>query len=633
MCGLYGSIRFAPEQRRLDVIAHRGPDGSGWMEFSSRSGPVALGHRRLAIIDTSDAGLQPMADPLGRHFLIFNGEIYNYLELRRELEEKGHSFVSNSDSEVLLTAFREWGEGCLNRLLGMFAFAVWDEREKRLFAARDRFGIKPLYYVTSSQGFAFASEIKQLLGLPGLSGRMNLPRVHDFLGSGILDHTGETLFEGIRQLPPGFCLSIDASGVWSDDVPLRRWYQIPAHSTLNVSENEAAERFRELLSDSIRMHLRSDVPVGSCLSGGLDSSSIVCLMKHQFEQLGQDAAVHAISACYDEKSVDERPFMEAVVSSTGALPHYVFPRADDVFARADDMTWHQDEPVGSTSVFAQWCVFEEARRLGIKVMLDGQGADEQLAGYHSSYSFYMADLVRKARYLMVLRTMLERRQVHGVALREQAKRFIATLLPENVRGGLIRQREALYNHDWMASEAFRSLDRGASILELASRTHGLPAATDIATLCVVMTFASNLQMLLHWEDRSSMAHSIESRVPFLDHRLVEFTLALGNDHKIVGADTKRVLRQAMKGILPEAVRQRRDKLGFATPEQVWFRGPLRREAYEGVEATLKQFPGLLNTKGTRELAADMLEGRRNLDFTLWRIINLGIWGRRLGVTM
>ncbi|MBF9231967.1 asparagine synthase (glutamine-hydrolyzing) [Microvirga alba] len=633
MCGLYGSIGFQPERERIDIISHRGPDGTGWQEFASSAGPVALGHRRLAIIDVSDAGLQPMSDESGRFNLVFNGEIYNYLELRDELRAKGHYFKSDSDSEVLLASYREWGEACLDRFMGMFAFLIWDSREKRLFAARDRFGIKPLYIAANHHGIAFASEIKQLLGLRGIESRMNLARVRDFLASGISDHTSETMFEGVLQLQAGSCVTIDVSRPWTGQYEPRRWYRIPTHSTLQISEAEAAERFRELLTDSVRMHLRSDVPVGSCLSGGLDSSAIVCLMSDMFGQEGNGARVNTVSACYAEKSVDEKPFMEAVVSKTGANPHYIFPRAEEVFKRAGDITWHQDEPFGSTSIFAQWCVFEEAKKAGIKVMLDGQGADEQLAGYHSSYVYYMSDLIRRRDYVTLLRTMVERDRIHGVSFMEQAKRFIGPVLPPSLRGFLLRQRQVLVNHDWMGSEALRPLQSAPSALEIASQVNGLPPITDIASLCVVLTFASNLQMLLHWEDRNSMAHSIEARVPFLDHRLVEFNLALGNTHKIVRSDTKRVLRKAMSHTLPESVRERRDKLGFSTPEEVWFRGPLKGMILDGVEATLKRYPDLLEPKGTRALVSDMLEGRRNVDFTLWRIVNMGIWGERFGVSL
>lgn len=632
MCGIFGSIGFEPDPQRIDIVAHRGPDGRGWEVFASPKGPVPLGHRRLAIIDVSHAGLQPMCDASRRYWLVFNGEIYNYVELREEMRGKGEVFASESDSEVLLRAYMLWGEDALPRLRGMFAFLIWDDRDKKLFAARDRYGIKPLYMVAIPRGAAFGSEIKQLLGLPGVSGRMNIARVHDFLASGIADHTSETMFEGVTQLRGGECVTIDASAQGPIAISPRRWYPATA-GELSISEGEAADRFRDLLSEAVRLHLRSDVPVGSCLSGGLDSSSIVCLMSGMMGSAAGGAQVNTVSACYAEKSVDEKPFMDMVVAHTGSEPHFVFPKAEDVFQRAADITWHQDEPFGSSSIFAQWCVFEEARRVGVKVMLDGQGADEQLSGYHGGFSYYMASLTRQLRFRQLLRTMVERKRYHGTAVSEQLRLQLLRLLPPGTVGALRRRHRAMAAHDWLGTALLHEHGNPRTAMQLASDELGLPPVTDIRSLCMTLTYGSNLSMLLHWEDRNSMAHSIEARVPFLDHPLVEFSLALGNDHKIVGGDTKRVLRRAMKGVLPEAARERRDKLGFATPEQIWFRGPLRRLVEDGIEKTLARYPGLMNANGVRALTGEMLDGRRPFDFTLWRIVNLGIWGERVGVTV
>ncbi|WID98770.1 asparagine synthase (glutamine-hydrolyzing) [Bosea vestrisii] len=630
MCGLFASIGFEPERARIDIVAHRGPDGGGWQTYASAAGPVALGHRRLAIIDVSDAGLQPMADASGRYQLVFNGEIYNYIELREEMRAKGEVFASESDSEVLLRAYMLWGEEALPRLRGMFAFVIWDDRDKRLFAARDRYGIKPLYFAATPRGGAFASEIKQLLGLPGVSGRMNIARVHDFLASGVSDHTAETMFEGVVQLRGGECVTIDASRDGVLAAPVRRWYPATA-GEITISESEAAERFREMLAEAVKLHLRSDVPVGSCLSGGLDSSAIVCLMSGMMHSGAGGSKVNTVSACYAEKSVDEKSFMDSVVAHAHTQPHFIFPKAEEVFARASDITWHQDEPFGSTSIFAQWCVFEEARRVGVKVMLDGQGADEQLGGYHHSFSFHLAGLIKQLRLAEALDTMQKRQAWHGVPIAQQAKHALIPLLPTSLAGMLRNRHRALTQHDWLGGELLREQGAGSTAFERARTELGLPPVTDLRTLCMNLTYGSNLSMLLHWEDRNSMAHAIEARVPFLDHPLVEFSLALGNDHKIVGGDTKRVLRRAMEAILPPEVLQRRDKLGFATPEQAWFRGPLKGMMNDGVEATLARYPGLFNADGVRALAADMLDGRKPVDFLLWRIVNLGIWGERFGV--
>jgi asparagine synthase (glutamine-hydrolysing) len=632
MCGLFASAGFTPDEKRIDIVAHRGPDGRGWQVKGSQAGPVALGHRRLAIIDLSDDGAQPMLHEPSGLSLVFNGEIYNFLELRAELEATGEHFATRSDSEVLLRAFAVWGESALDRLRGMFAFVIHDARRQRLFAARDRFGIKPLYYAQTDRGIAFASEIKQLLGLEGLPTRMNLPRVHDFLASGIMDHTDETLFAGVRQLRAGECAAVDLSRA-RPTLTVRRWYPVTVAPLAAIDEDEAAERFRQLLDESVDLHLRSDVPVGSCLSGGLDSSSLVCLMADKLRGMPGQPQVRSVSACYDDRSVDEKPFVDIVAAHAGAQSNIIYPRHEDVFDLAGRMTWHQDEPFGSTSIFAQWSVFAEARRLGVKVMLDGQGADEQLAGYHSAFHYYGADLLRSGHWGMLARMMLERKRWHGAPLGQQARNLLLPLLPPALKHRLRGGYRTVAEHGWLDSDIFRQHAPAESALDSAARSIGLEPPRDIASLCHTLTHASNLQMLLHWEDRSSMAHSIEARVPFLDHRLVEFSLGLGNQHKIVGGDTKRVLRAAMAGILPEAVRQRRDKLGFATPETLWFRGPLKPLVLDAVEQCFTLAPGLLNEAGTRALVDDMLSGRSAVDFRLWRLVNLAIWVRQFNVAI
>ncbi len=324
------------------------------------------------------------------------------------------------------------------------------------------------------------------------------------------------------------CGSICSNGGPGEQLPVRRWYAILEPGTLAIDEREAAERFGALLTESVRLHLRSDVPVGTCLSGGLDSSSIVCLMARELEAEGGGARVNTVSACYDVKAVDERPFMEDVVRDAACLPHWCHPRVEDAFAQAERITWHQDEPYGSTSIFAQWCVFAEARGAGIKVMLDGQGADEQLAGYHGGFPYYYCEPdpapPLRSRWL---RAMMERHCWHGIVARRSRRRmFLLPLLPRvRWRNGCAATRHAVTQHNWLDGEALRP-HLGAQRLRDRARIDR-PAA-DRGTSAIFasrMTQSSNLTMLLHWEDRNSMAHGIEARVPFLDHRLVEFSIA------------------------------------------------------------------------------------------------------------
>jgi asparagine synthase (glutamine-hydrolysing) len=634
MCGIWFSVGFEANKEHIDVVAHRGPDGSGMRMFSSSRGPVVLGHRRLAIIDTSEAANQPMSYADERFWIVYNGELYNHIELRKELESLGHSFRTRSDTEVILAAYAQWGAGCVNRFLGMFAFVIYEPEQERWFAARDRFGIKPLYYFTDRNGVAVASEIKQLLLLPGVSARMNLARTYDFLAASMTDHAADTMFDGIMQLRNGeqVCLRLDEYSVGAP-LPVQRWYRLPEQGALDLSEEEAASRFLELLSQSVRLHLRSDVPVGSCLSGGLDSSSVVCLIDRHLRTERSSVPLHTFSACYDVKEVDEKPYVDVVTAATNTDAHIVYPRADDLFALAERLTWHQDEPFGSTSIYAQWCVFERARREGIKVMLDGQGADEQLAGYHTGFPIYTASLLRRGLFFSLLVSMAQRRREHGISVTSQIFSLIAPLIPFRLRNLLKSHRQRFLGNRWLRSEVFDGASISRDPSGAALMREGLSPARDIGEWCVALTAVINLQMLLRYEDRNSMAHGVEARVPFLDHRLVELSIGLGERYKIVGAETKRVLRLAMRGILPDQIRERRDKIGFATPEEQWFRGPLRKEIEGGVEDTLRLYPGLLNEDETRTLMKGMFDGLRPFDFTVWRILNLGLWGRVFSVSL
>ncbi|WP_051346121.1 asparagine synthase (glutamine-hydrolyzing) [Bradyrhizobium sp. th.b2] len=637
MCGIFASIGFEPQRRAIDIVAHRGPDGSGWETYESSRGPVALGHRRLAIIDLSDHALQPMADATGRWHLTFNGEIYNYRELREELRSAGAHFSTESDSEVLLQALIVWGEAtALPKLRGMFAFVLWDNVEKRLIAARDRFGIKPLYWVETAQGVAFASEIKQLLELRHIARSVNFARVHDFLLTGMADHTSETMFAGIRQLRGGECAMLDASTASIRRSPvIRAWYAYST-ATISIDEGEAAKRFKALLTDAVSTHLRSDVPLGSCLSGGLDSSSIVCLMSDMLGSRKGGPKVETVSACYGEKSVDEKPFMDEVVRHAATQPHFIYPRVEEVFARASDIAWHQDEPFGSTSIFAQWCVFEEAKRAGLKVMLDGQGADEQLAGYHGCYYYYLDRLSKDRQIGELLAVIWDRRRKHRTPLRQQFDQFVRPLLSERLRRRIPAAPPTgpvARHYGWLDTDIVASAGNPTSAMATAVAPFGLEVPHDIKSFCFATAYASNLQLLLHWEDRNSMAHSIEARVPFVDHPLIEFSLSLGDQHKMVRGTTKKVLRRAMRRILPDKITDRHDKLGFATPEEIWFKGILREPVIDGVEATLRRFPGLMDPDETRALVRDSLDGRRPFDFAPWRIVSLGQWGERFAVSL
>ncbi|WDZ96605.1 asparagine synthase (glutamine-hydrolyzing) [Herbaspirillum sp. WKF16] len=668
MCGIAAVFsRSGAAHSRIggmtDIIRHRGPDDEGFVLFDDSGAPtalggkdtpaaaysspyayapsavleataethaaVALGHRRLSIVDVSPAGHQPMCSSDRKLWIVYNGEVYNHIELRVELEALGERFDSHSDTEVILAAYRQWGVDCLSRFNGMFAFIVVDQLKGRVFIARDRFGVKPLYYWASPDGIAFASEIKQFTGLPSWQARMNEQRVYDFLNWGVTDHTDETLFQGVFQLKAGQALDIGIdelsriSSATNARLPVYDWYHL-ADKGFDGDLNQASEGFKERLTEAVRLRLRADVPVGSCLSGGLDSSSIVSLMNQLMQQAGAEGLQKTFSACSSVKRFDERDYISEVVGKTGVEAHYTFPEMSELFDICEEVTWHQDEPFGSTSIFAQWKVFQLAAETGVKVMLDGQGADEQLAGYHTFFAPYFAGLFKQGKWLTLWREIQANKRVHGYSELTSLKHLANMLLPEAMRQALRKLGGKASAHaDWLNWQTMKMQPQDP-FASLGGKTDSLKQFSR------AQLTATNLQMLLHWEDRDSMAHSIESRVPFLDYRLVEYVLSLPDGFKLAGGVTKRVLRESMKDILPERVRMRMDKLGFVTPEEIWVRHEAPEKFRQAVEAAINASKGILNSKALA-LFDDIVSGARPFNFVVWRIVSFGMWVKQFNV--
>src|SRR5437870_8187819 len=397
MCGISGVVALGRPSERETAAAmareldHRGPDGDGL--YADEAG-VALGFRRLAIIDLSDAGMQPFASDDGALQLVHNGEIYNYRELRRELETLGHRFRSATDTEVILCGYEQWGDRCVERFNGMWAFALWDGLERRLFCSRDRFGVKPFYYRFDRGRFVFASEPRAFRGDPETRLEPNPRAVRDYLDQAYLDDTDETFFAGIRKLPPAHSLVVDESGL-----RLTRYWTLEEHER---PAGEAAEALRELFVDSIRLRLRSDVPAGTALSGGLDSSAIAVTVDHLLHTEKENAVAvgprqRTFTAYFEVPGFDERPYAEAVVERTAAEPRWITFGPEELAGNLPSIVEAQGEPFGSTSICAGWYVMREARRAGLKVMLDGQGGDEILAGYRAFFGYRLSDLLRRGR--------------------------------------------------------------------------------------------------------------------------------------------------------------------------------------------------------------------------------------------
>ncbi len=567
---------------------------------------VGLLHRRLAILDLSPAGHQPMCDRERRLWLTFNGEIYNWVELRRELEGLGDTFTSASDSEVILAAYRRWGPECLPRFNGMFALAIWDTHERRLFCARDRFGVKPFYYQHEAGRLAFASEPKALvLTQPGRIAVRD-EAVRDLLALDWVDHETSTFFEGLRQLPPAHWLAMSERGL-----EIRRWWSLDPKRRATSPPAQWTEEFAELFTDAVRLRLRADVAVGSCLSGGLDSSAVVTTMA----RLGA-ADQHTFSCAYDVPGFDERPHIDAAVAASGAHPHLVVPDGADFWSVFDRLAYQQDEPTAGSGLFSQWKVMELAHGRGLKVLLDGQGGDETLAGYF--------------RYLPIaLRDRLAAGDLVGFArgFGDVAGRLgAATTL-------------ALTLEPWLPRALFAPLRRRfgqGKDRVLAPRLRALPAhpprpsrefPTALSRQLAFDTLQRLLPSLLRYEDRNSMAFSIETRLPFLDYRLVEFVFALPDDQRLEGTTTKAILRRALADRVPASVRERRDKMGFETPTDLWLRtrhaGEARRRLTR--EGVLDRW---LDGGALRTELEDFLAGRRAIGLQVWRWLALESWARR-----
>jgi asparagine synthase (glutamine-hydrolysing) len=638
MCGILAVLDLDSKgldtntlERMSHSIEHRGPDDYGYAffelmgdrqileskevirrtDFEEFKGLLFFGHQRLSIIDLTEAGHQPMCNERGNIWVIYNGEIYNYKELTEELCKKGHIFKSRTDTEVILHAYEEWGIKCLNHFNGMWAIALWDRDRKRLFCARDRFGIKPFYYFFNDRKFVLASEIKAILQDPKIKRSPNHDRIYDYLAYGYLDHTEETFFQNIYQLRGGHYLILEILGANNFQFYIRPYWDLrPKEFKL---KDDFKERFYELLEDSIRLHMRSDVPVGTCLSGGIDSSSIVCLAKYF---LGSN--VHkTFSSCFDDKKYDEREYINKVVEITDSDPHYIFPKPEDLFQEIEDLIWYQDEPFGSTSIYAQWSVFKLAKLNKIKVILDGQGADELLAGYHPYFGFYLSELVRTFRFQEFIEEYRKIQSLYHYSHSWILGHLMFCLSPMPW-SRIIRNQVLLHKNKWLNVN-----DHSMREIEFQQKFKNIFFDRLYQSLMNL-----TLPGLLHYEDRNSMAHSIEARVPFLDYRLVEFIFSLPMNQIIRNGTTKVILRETMQGIIPEAVRTRLDKMGFVTPEDVWFREVLRDQVLEILGSKSFAERGYFNVEEVKKTFYRHCRGEINLSSTVWRWVNLEMWFRK-----
>lgn len=549
------------------MAAHRGPDDDGVVLFGSDGGwytekctppgndrfsTVGLGHRRLSIIDLSPAGHQPMSDPSERYWIVYNGEVYNYLELRAELQQSGRPFHTRTDTEVILQAFIAWGPQCLQRFNGMWAFAIYDRQARTLFCARDRFGVKPFHYASANGRFAFASEVKQLLALPWVGADANRDRLADFFLWGFEQHTDETYFRQVRCLPASHYLELTEADIERGRCEPQR-YWTPAQDE-TMGETQAITAFRDLLADAVRLRLRSDVPVGVTLSGGLDSSSVVCLAGGLRQVDGVQSPLDAFNVEFDGAAYSERRFAEAAARKAGARAIVLRPNQADLTRDWEKFVWHMEGPFGGLSYFSNFQIYRLIREHSIAVVLSGQGGDELLLGYPRYRTYDALFQLRAGHPVAALREAMAARRYANMPLTTQIAHGLYFSLP--VFRAMRRRRlvKPILNRDFFMAHAGKTEHLRRSMVhrdryELQCREYD----------------HYQLPHLLHHEDCVSMAHSVETRLPFLDYRLLE--LVLGQSPRLLFRDgwSKYILRQAMTGILPDAVRNRTDKMGYETP--------------------------------------------------------------------
>ncbi len=628
ICGIYDASRPAGLGRLINLMndrqRHRGPDDAGIVAFNTEHRNVSviqgepevkfarpgsfdfgLGHRRLSIIELSPKGHQPMTNEEGTLWITYNGEIYNYLELRSELEGCGQRFRSQSDTEVILKAYQHWGCACLEKFNGMWSFCLYDLNANLLFCARDRFGVKPFYfYLEEPRLFIFASEIPTILATSLVPASVDENMIFKYLVFNLQPLGQETFFRHIRQLEAG-CFMLIQDGRLRE---YRRWWRPQPE---DISPEPAGQsRFLQLFEDAVRLRLRSDVPVGSCLSGGLDSSSIVS-MAHRLAGQGLEtftAAYEGTSGC------DEREYAWLVTEATGSRGNLVFPAARGLLVDLENLIRVQGEPFQGMSIYAQYCLMRRVKERGITVVLDGQGGDELFWGYTWYYAFYVRWLLVRLRWIQALIEFEKALDIRDdISLKYMVQANFYYLLPwvrafrNKSRGRKIFNREFV---DGQYREVKASLDS----------VFGFKKMDELRAFEILV---HPLPALLRYEDRNSMAFSVESRLPFLDYRMVNFALSLKPDQLIKQGWTKRPVREGMKGILPEKVRLRRTKLGFSVPDREWFfslrpfcldllAGPLKSEKY------LRR----------KQVLGDFLAG--SIDpFLAWRIINLELFLRQV----
>ncbi len=604
MCGITGIINFnqKPVEKSevkvmMSKMKHRGPDDEGLFIEDN----VGLGFVRLSILDLSIAGHQPMYSHDNRYVIIYNGEVYNYIEIKEELKHK-YQFVTGTDTEVIIAAYQEWGEACLDKFNGMFAFVIYDTKTKDIFGARDRYGIKPFYYYQDSERFIFASEIKSILPLLEKK-EPNDDLIYDYLLYNRTDHTEDTFFKSIKKLQHGSWLRII-----QNDVATQRWYNL--FDKVKESKELSPEAYRDLFKESLKLRLRADVPVGVSLSGGIDSSCITTSLINDFKLYD----LNTFSAVFGkEEETDESEFVDEFRPMVKNM-YFTSPNADTFYNDFENFIDTHNEPTPGLGPYAQYKVMELASK-HVTVTLDGQGADEQLAGYHYFFGSYYIELIRKVKLWRFISENIQYFKKHKTT--DALKYFTYYLLPASIQNKINSQIYPSIHKEFLNSNKSSS-EINKMLYEPKNLTESL-----------IQHFEYKLEHLLRWDDLNAMHFSIESRVPFLDYRLVEATLATPSNQKINIGETKHLLREALKDILPDKITQRKDKKGFTNPSDKWLRSEkFQKYIFELINSESFKNRGYFNSDIANSQYKKHIKGELNITKEIWKWINLEVWFRK-----
>jgi len=659
MCGIVGYFSangdFDPKKcaNANNIAEYRGPDDYGyitisenlevkewrdkWMgDFDSPCNIIGtVGFRRLSIIDLSPKGHQPMHEGRHRYWIVFNGEVYNYLEIRKELMSRGYRFNSETDTEVVLKSYIEWGYNCLERFNGMWSFCIIDIPNKLLFCARDRLGIKPFYYYFDREHFVFGSEIKQVLSLLPMNTEVNPSVFFDYLALGSYGNEArDTFFKCVYKILPGESMEITLPTPGALNLKSQIWWDLPrVEQDTRLNEDEICENIRYLVEDSIRLRLRSDVPVGTCLSGGLDSSVIACLVDRIYKKTGSSRKHKVFVIGSIDPKVDETHYARIVIENTNVEPYFNFPESADLERDLENFIWHHDEPLVTASMYGGWHVYKLAKNNGATVVLDGQGADELLGGYYFGVHIdFLNELFFSGKLVEFFKQLSANTALHSISKHRILRRMTQSIVKKIARSMRpVDFRPSVYKkvNGWLKKDFIRTNIRKSHRLNEDFYVAPRKFSSIIKKHSYEFTKYTSLPGILRQVDRNSMAFSVESRVPFLDYRLVELFFKLPANFILRNGYTKYVYRKAVKGIIPERIRLRTDKRGFTMPDWQLLRGalPYVRSIIEGLSNNSE----IYEVRNIKNVILENIKSEHSYQPIIWRIVNAIVWQSKFGV--